>query len=160
MSRAAKYSPRDTSSSALMPFSILARSASNSRPSGVDRPSASRISKYRLRTISNTPSQLTPYCRWAWHRYSRSVILWSFLNRFPAALTTTTRRPGSASTMERTLANWVSSAMDEPPNFNTFNIRLASFAVIFREGFSSRRQKISFCLREKNTCFFVGDSVS
>ena len=75
MIRAAKYSPRLTSSSAEMPLSILARRASNSASSGVDRPSSSRISRYRLRTISNIPSQLTPYCRWAWHRYSRSVIL-------------------------------------------------------------------------------------
>ena len=130
MIRAAKYSPRLTSSSAEMPLSILARRASNSASSGVVSPSSSRIFRYRLRTISNIPSQLTPYCRWAWHRYSRSVILWSSLNRFPAALTTTTRRAGSASTMERTFSSWWASAMDDPPNFNTFNIVLASFALV------------------------------
>lgn len=104
--------------------------------------------------MSNTASQLTPYCRWAWHRYSRSVILWSFLNRLPAALTTTTRRLGSDSTMERTLLSCWASAMDEPPNFNTFNMIFASFAVvIWCKGILAVTKKYFLFTREKHLLF-------
>ena len=49
-------------------FTIFSRSWANSLSRFVCSCSASRISRYRSVIISQTLSQLTPYCRCAWQR--------------------------------------------------------------------------------------------
>ena len=106
-------------------LSFALRASSSSSILNV-RPRSSRISTNRALMRSNISSHDTPYVRCAWHRYRRSVILWSFEFLFPAADTTTRRRDGSDSTMSLTLRNWEASATDEPPNFATLSMLQSS----------------------------------